>query len=406
MPDGFEGLSDEDYQRLDDVEPEEDLMDSIESTINDEPIQEQKDQVDYENTITTVHIHSSPDEVLTFPKGSKEIIDKYKELVDESIPKYYVSNREKPRLTGNKIEFVLNIGMRGSGKTYSIEQDMETLYKKGITCLYLWGARSNENVCIAVNRRCKERWENEISDLQSLYCRSNIKQRKGILDLLATMKTSLHCNCHKAYPINWLVPSYWEFKGVWEYNNCWSGKDEYMSALRNKWITKEYYELTLKERDLLDQRKLPKPKYLIKTDLIRICPFTVPVNAKTGEEFNQQFVRYLLEARKEKRWLVMNPQMFINAKHKFATITYIIKHMQYWTEEFFQPNTELSVAKLRGQTKPVPKSDWSKYERHWHQLALAFSEMRTLAPTNKYSPETESSPAKRSIVDIAAEVSV
>lgn len=337
--------------------------------------------------------------------GSKDDFYQYKQILKQSYPTEFVSNRKKPRLTDQKIQFSLVLGARGSGKSVMIEQDAEFYYKKGITILYLWAARSNENVFIGVNCRCKEKWEALLDRQRHLTIKYKTKQgREKWKQHVAWLESRLHCKCHDAYPVSWLVPDYWQFSDVEEYNTCWSGKDEYNDALKKELITKQYYELTLKEREALQNRKLKKPRYLVKQDLIRICPFTVPNNPKNSEEFGRQFINYLLEARKERRWLVMNPLMFLTPEDKFKTITYILKHIRQWMEQNFQPNTPESVARLRGQKTPVPEMEWNRWERNWHKAALVFSELRTLAPTNKYSPETQSATSKRVLVDQSAEL--
>lgn len=325
------------------------------------------------------------------------------DLISDSIPHYYVPNRKKQILRDDKIQCIFIFGQRGAGKSVTIDEYSQWYYNHGITPLYLWSARSNENVVVCVNKNCKRRWDQTIQKYEIILKNSPESEKLKIHKKLERAKNYLHCNCHKSYPVSWLVPDYWEFSGVRDFNNNWSDKHEYLQALEDGKITKQYYELTLKERQMLDQRQLKKPNYLIKTDMMRICPFTIPTKGNE-QTFAKQFIKYLLEARKERRWLVMNPLMFLTQDEKFKTISYIITHLQYWMEEYFQPLTEQMVGKLRGLDHPVPEHDWVPHERNWHKAALVFTELRTIAPTNKFSPETKSGLSKRSIVDISAEL--
>ena len=334
---------------------------------------------------------------------SNDLID-YSDLMRASIPSHYIPNKQKPILRDDKVQCIFVYGQRGSGKSFLIEQYAEWYYRRYITPLYLWGARSNENVFMGVNKNCGYHWNEMIGKQEKLLeFAENEIQRENIEKMILNAENSLHCNCRNAYRTSWLVPDYWNFSNVKQYNTCWFDKTEYMIAFNDKKILKPYNELTLIQRDDLDRGKLEKPLHL-QIEMIRICPFPIPSNPKKSEEFASQFLKYLLDARKEHRWLVMNPLMFLTADDKFKTISNIITRLPNWMEEHFQPNTPESVAKMRGVSKSVPYNEWSKQEKNWHKAVLAFSELRTLTPTNRYSPETKSSMSKRSIIDLSSEL--
>ena len=336
--------------------------------------------------------------------GTSQDLINYSDMMRDSMPSHYVPNKQKPVLHDNKVQCIFVFGARGSGKSFLIEQYAEWYYRRYITPLYLWGARSNENVFMGVNKNCGYHWNEMIGRQEKLLEMADSEiQRENIQKMLLNAKNSLHCNCRNTYPVSWLVPDYWEFSNLKQYNTCWFDKTEYIIALNDKKINKPYNELTLIQRDELDHGKLEKPRHL-QTELIRVCPFTVPSNPKKSEEFGNQFLKYLLDARKEHRWLVMNPLMFLTADDKFKTISNIITRLPVWMEDHFQPNTPESVGKLRGINNSIPYNEWTKQEKNWHKAVLVFSELRTLAPTNKFSPETKSSMSKRSIVDLSAEL--
>lgn len=338
-------------------------------------------------------------------ESTSDIFEEAKILLAESESPEYQSNLDKPRLNAKKVQVAWFVGERGAGKTSSMEEDAEFYYNEYLTSMYLWASRSNENVFVAVNRNCKKKWKDFKNKIDQKICYTkNEEERQQLYQLKKKMKYRLKCNCDKAYPINWLVPNYYSFDGVAEYNFNWSGKDEFDIAFENDLVTRPFDELSRDEKKLLIKRKLKKPRHLIKTDLIRICPFTIPNNAKNKEIFEKEFVNYMLQARKEHRWIVMNPLMFLNETDKFSTISYIIGRVKFWADQYFQPMTPESVAKLRGVGQPVPKTEWTKIEKSWDKIHMILTEVRTIAPSNKYSPEVKSSMSKRVLVDSAPEL--
>ena len=343
------------------------------------------------------------DEGLTV-KDLESVID-FDILMADSETPYYQSNLDQPRMSARKVRLAYFLGSRGGGKTTAMEEDAEFYYNEGLSCWYLWGSRSNENVFIAVNRNCKVVWNKMFKTIQHHidFAKSD-EERDQLMMRMEKMEERLHCSCSKAYPINWLVPNYFDFKGVTEYNTCWSGKEEFDVAYGNGWVTRPYDELSRDEKRLLIQRKLKKPKHLINTDLIRICPFTIPNSAKNKEIFEKEFLKYALEARREHRWLVMNPLMFLKEEHKFQSMGYIMERVKFWVDQYFQPNTPESVAKSRGISEPVPREDWTKLEKSEDKICIVLGEIRTIAPPHKYSPEQKSNLSKRPIIDAIPEL--
>ena len=340
------------------------------------------------------------------PFDEKAVKDEigFDDLMADSESSAYVSNLSQKRKTARKVRVSYLIGSRGSGKTTALEQDSDDYFGQWLSLWYIWGSRSNENVFVAVNRNCKHRWDNAKRILEErLESVKTHEERAKCQKIIDQLGDRLHCNCHTPHEINWLVPSYWDFKGVSDYNKNWSGKEEYMFALERQWISKPYLELTLKEREQLANRKLEKPKNMQK-ELIRICPFTVPLNPSSKAVFEQEFLKYAFEARKEHRWLILNPLMFLDEKHKFSTIGYIFERLKVWVDQYWQPNTPQTVAKFRGEKHPIPEDDWTPQEKNWGKICMPLPEIRTLAPTNKFSPETQSKMAKRPMVDILPEL--
>src|SRR3990167_2882222 len=324
-------------------------------------------------------------------------------LADSETP-YYQSNLDQPRKTAKKVRLAYYWGDRGSGKTTAMEEDAEDYFNEFLSSWWLWGSRSNENVFIAVNRNCKYIWSKSFEKIdKALLLAKTNEEIDKLYKLKEKLKDRLHCNCSKAYPINWLVPNYYVFKGIEDYNNNWSGREEFELAYDNGWVTRSYDELSVSEKVLLGQRKMKKPKHLIKTDLIRICPFTVPNNAKNKEIFEKEFICYALDARREHRWLIYNPLMSLK-EDKFQFIGYVMEKVKFWVDQYFQPSTPESVAKFRKVTEPVPRDHWTKMEKSWDKIHMVLAEIRTIAPPHKYSPEQKSNLSKRPIIDTIPEL--
>ena len=326
-------------------------------------------------------------------------------LMADSETPYYQSNLDQPRMSARKVRLAYFLGARGGGKTTAMEEDSEYYYNEGLSCWYLWSSRSNENVFIAVNRNDKIMWNKTFKLIEyHIDSAKTDEDREKMVKRMDKLEERLRCNCSKAYPINWLVPNYYDFKGVTEYNTCWADKEEFDIVYEDGWLTRSYQELSKDEKRLLIQKRLKKPKHLLKTDLIRICPFTIPNGAKNKEIFEREFLKYALEARKEHRWLVMNPLMFLKEEHKFQTIGYVMERVKFWVDQYFQPNTPESVAKLRGLQDPVPRDQWTKIEKSWDKICMILGEIRTIAPPHKYSPEQKSNLSKRPIIDAIPEL--
>jgi|CXWL01.1.fsa_nt_gi hypothetical protein len=333
----------------------------------------------------------------------------YAELLNESVPRHFESNLEKSRRDDKKVQVVYYWGSRGQGKTTAMGQDAEWYYNRWLSTWWLWGSRSNENVFVAINQRCKEKWEQIIDKYTTKIQYSSTTEKnspKGIhrLERLEKLQERLHCNCDRAYPINWLVPDYYTWSGVSEFNNNWKNKQEFDLAFENNLITRPFQELSRKEKNLLTSGKLAKPNHLVKTELIRICPFTIPNSPKNKEIFEKQFLKYAFEARDHHRWLILNPLTFETPNDKFNTIGHIMTRLKSWVDMFWQPQTPASVAKMRGVTESVPKKDWTLKEKNYDKICIIFSELRTIAPTNRYSPEIESNKSKRALVDLLPEM--
>src|SRR3990172_7433048 len=155
-------------------------------------------------------------------------------------PKKPLKLGQEPWLNNNIPQVILCQGMRRSGKGYVIDWIAEKLHNKGILVLHIWGARSFENLYWAICKDCRKRWD-------------EIKKNEP------DRKIGLHCECHKAYPIVWIVPDYIDVnqESLDRFNGVY---------FKDKEVYKEFF-CNGKVRDIFESNtdftKLEKPKEYI-----------------------------------------------------------------------------------------------------------------------------------------------
>jgi len=326
-------------------------------------------------------------------------------------------------LKTNEPQVILFQGMRGAGKGVAVDKTAEELYKAGILILHLWGARSFENLYWAINKDCKKKYDTIRIILQGFGQKTPLKQwafhnrifEKEFEYYFELMKNSglistdgkivkleklgqeflngdvMHCNCHKAYPIIWIVPDYIEVdsESIDRFNDqYWKDLNEYKQYL---------LEITTNEKQLLIQGKLKKPKQFAPKPKIIVKTITPPSNSSRKELFQKQFAEILVQARDERRIVVMNPAIFEYANDKFDTLAEIIRMIPYLMNKsgLFSPLSESDVGKA--------KKYWSKKHKSWHKIAIVINELRSVAPSSRLSGERESSKSKKAIYDFIPE---
>lgn len=309
-------------------------------------------------------------------------------------------------------------GMRNSGKGVAVDQTAEYLYNEGLLILHIWGARSFENLYWAINKDCRKHFSKMKLVVEYYFKKNNphkikiaeIDEYKQILIDYGYMKklsdnkiqltekgisflfgNELHCKCHKAYPIVWLVPDYIEVnqESLDRFNGAyWKDFDEYLQ---------HNSEITAQQKELLLDGKLLKPEYLRPKALIKVRQFTTPTSANRKELFRNEFTKIVLDARKSSRIVVMNPAIFEGQVDKFETLAEIIKMMQYLMNKsgHFTPLKESDVGKA--------KRYWTKKQKSYHKIAIVINELRSVAPSSKLSGEKGASASKRSIYDLIPE---
>lgn len=332
----------------------------------------------------------------------------------------------KPWLDTTEPQVILFQGMRGGGKGVAVDYTAEKLYHEGINIWHIWGARSFENLYWCINKNCRDHYSKMNIIADAFYARNHyggLKSKcasKGLIgdeyqkylqlmiDQKMIQKTNektlritelgtllhkrelLHCNCSRAYPIVWIVPDYIKvnqesldrFNGVY-----WQNMDEYK---------KHSLEITSEQKQLLLQGKLKKPKELLPKPLIKVRYITPPTTSSKKETFAKQFADIVVDARQERRIVVMNPAIF-DGMDKFDTLTEIIRQIPYLMNKsgLFRPLTEKDVGK--------PRKYWNNTQKSWHKVAIVINELRSVAPSSRLSGERDSSKSKKAIYDYVPE---
>lgn len=350
-------------------------------------------------------------------------------------PRKPVKLSSQPWLNPEEPQVILFQGMRGSGKGVAVDSTAEKLYNEGFLILHIWAARSFENLYWAINKNCREHYKKMKMIADSFFEKfpRGIMSRclaKGMTDedyhrYLEIMKeqkmieqpddahltllekgrelhdgTLLHCKCHKAYPISWIVPEYIEinqdgldrFNGKW-----WKSVDEYDQSYEDGKVLRTRHELMPNERKLLYENRLEKPEHLWSKPLIIVRQITPPTTKNRKEVFREQFTKIALEAREQRRVVVMNPAIFEGQTDKFETLTEIFRMIPYLMNKsgHFTPLTEAKVGKTRKY--------WTKHQKNFSKVAIVINELRSVAPSSKLSPEKDSGKSKKAIVDYIPE---
>lgn len=204
----------------------------------------------------------------------------------------------------------------------------------------------------------------------------------------------LYCKCKNAYPITWIVPEYIDFdedslsKFNTQYFDDWCDYNSaYEKGKVRKYISPWHWDNSV---------KIPKPGLMVKPLIIirKITPATTP---HRKEVFREQFTDIVLEARDQRRIVVMNPSIFEGTADKFETIAEIFRYIP------FLMNNSGHFTKL-DEDEYGPENTWSKKQKGWHKVAIIINELRSVAPSSRLSGETNAGKSKKAIFDVVPEM--
>jgi len=326
-------------------------------------------------------------------------------------------------LTPDEPQVIFFQGMRGGGKSVSVNDTAERLYKEGFLILHIWAARSFENLYWCINKNCKKKYSllkqvlidtfqtrtrtlpkiqydkymkilEKIGMIESNGSNESRLTRLGVIFLKNKL---LHCNCSEAYPILWVVPDYINFdqKSIDRFNGVyWKNFDEYNNDYVNcrisKFISREEFETKY-------PKGLKKPNELTSGSLLKVAKITTPTSAARKEKFREQWLKIMLKAREERRIVVMNPEIFAGMD-KFDTASEIMRihnHIMNSSGHFDRLKPSQAKNKTNGLTKR---------EKSWHKVAIIVNEIRSLTPSSRLSGEKDSSKSKKAFFDIVPEM--
>ncbi len=312
----------------------------------------------------------------------------FDQMLDDSTDAKFVSNLDQAWQSSKKVRVHFLWGDIESGKTTALEETAELYFKKGMTTFHAWGARDFENLFWAVNMNCRAKFKKKFE-------RQTDKQRE-------IMKSRLYCDCHRAYPIIWIVPEYFEidpytldfFNGVY-----YRSFEEYSDFVKAGLISPE---ITAEDKMLLKHGKLKIPKEFREEPLIVVEQVPIP-HGKDTEKFSERFIEIILRGREEHRVICMNPASFVN-EDEFKVAGKMFEMFPQLVNEYFLLPSEEEVGKMRGLNHRIEFKDWNHWEKAWDKFCVVVNELRTLAPTHGYSPRKGASDTKRPIVDMIPEI--
>ncbi|MCH7561994.1 MAG: hypothetical protein IIC67_11655 [Thaumarchaeota archaeon] len=234
--------------------------------------------------------------------------------------------------------FYLTIGERGYGKSILSEYVANELYDNGVTIIDLHAVSNLENFFWCVNL-------------------NHGKKHKEWMEKHPNERVPLQCKCKQAYPIMILCPVY----QVWDQKK--------LDFANGKYYTKE--ELVKKGYLEYDRNHpIEKPKHLQPVPLIVIKHVPLPKKAKgaRNEEFIKIFTEALIQCRKERRILCVNPLMWDedHEAYHFKTLEIILRQIRHIAYEHFQPLSEKLLGKHWNK--------WTVQEKSWHRTAIIMRE--------------------------------
>ena len=245
-------------------------------------------------------------------------------------------------------QFYFVTGSRGFGKSVLDEFIANELYENGVTIIDVHAADNLENFFWSVNlNHGKEHdaWKAENPD-----------EREPLV-----------CKCSKAYPILILCPDYveWDEKSLDFANGKYYTEEQWNNKMKDEGSILVPYDKT---------NPTEKPKELQPEPLIVVKHVPLPKKSKTArnEEFIEIFTEALLQCRKERRILCVNPKMWLeeHESYHFKSIEIILRQIRNIAYKHFQPLTEEQVGR--------PKKDWTVQELSWHRTAIIIREASEL----------------------------
>ena len=265
----------------------------------------------------------------------------------------------------NRPQVILCQGARGAGKSVLDEMAAEVLYLQGWTILDLLAARNAENLFWAINKNHKEEWKKKV-------------------ELDPSLRGMPHCQCETSYPITLLLPEYMEFdrKKLDEFNQVYLTKAEYVRmCIEKKWIP-EWNPNKRPRHDEFDKNWQPKMRLRLLP-----APTTTGSNKQLIEEI---FMKAVVEARRERRIVCMNPMFYPNEYHKYRTMEIIIRCLGRMMYTHFRPLTEKEVGK--------PRDKWSRFQRNHHRVGVVMREFGEVTAA-VLKGENQSTMAKKALLD-------
>lgn len=274
-------------------------------------------------------------------------------------------------------------GGKGEGKSSFNEFFATVNYEAGHTVIDVLSAENYESCFYHICLDCKKYWDDKLKN-----------DPKAVIP-------DYHCNCDKRYKVMLVVPDYVQID------------QEALDAnpVNHKYYTKKEWREAHPEAFELPTKTIKNPDGTIKvvTDMpihpeyqewVKVKKITIPNKGfKNRDRFVEQLTSILLTARDERRIISLNPIFFADKNHKFRALEQIIREIGKIMQHHFKTHTPMSVALKRGETKPIPFSQWTPEEINHHRVTLVLREFGSVAPSG-LKGEAQETLVKKALLNI------
>jgi len=241
--------------------------------------------------------------------------------------------------------FNLTLGQRSQGKSVLQELLLETLYDAKWTCIDLWSASNLESQFYSINLDCKKKHKDLINEIEHQIRIANVRDNQSkvqsLKERLEVEKSSVHCGCHKRYPITVLCGEEIEFDrmSIDMFNEKYYTREEMVQKMHDKG------EYLIEYDPANPPLREPTEK---KTEWFKVVKLPRPTK-KDGTDANRAllkaFKEALIDARDNRRIITFVPKFFTSEYHKYRTLEIILDNLGDIVLETFIPHTEASFFK-------------------------------------------------------------
>ena len=167
-----------------------------------------------------------------------------------------------------------------------------------------------------------------------------------------------------------------------DFNQVYLTKAQYVRYCKENNFVPEWNPNNRPRWDSINPKWQPKMKLRLLP-----APTTTGSNKQLIEEI---FMKAVVEARRERRIVCMNPMFYPNEYHKYRTMEIIIRCLGRMMYTHFRPLTEEEVGK--------PRNKWNRFQRNHHRVGVVMREFGEVTAA-VLKGENQSTMAKKALLD-------